>query len=140
MMKKVLPVCTGVLVVLAMVIGCSKKRLATYEANRGRVTGIVTLDGQPLRGGNISFVSAKDSMYRVKCMIKSDGTFTVGDAPVGEVLVSVETESQRLNNPNGYVLIPEKYSNVKTSGLTAAITKPEAEGEGPNLSFDLKSK
>jgi hypothetical protein len=128
----------GVLVVLVLTIGCAKKHVGTHEANRGGVSGIITIDGKPLRGGTISFVLVKDQMYNLACPILPDGTFKAGNAPLGEVLVAIETESQRLNNPNGYVPIPKKYSNTKTSGLKVTITKDDPEGQ--KLTFDLKSK
>jgi hypothetical protein len=132
--------CGGLLVVLAMTLGCGGKKTPTVEANRGRVTGIVTFDGKPLGGGQIGFVLAKDPMYRKTAMIKPDGTFSTRDAPLGDVLVSVENESAKMFNPNGYVPIPRKYSNVKTSGLKAMITVSD-DPEGLKLPpFELKSK
>jgi hypothetical protein len=129
----------GLLVVLAIVVGCDKKAL-TRESNRGLVTGTVTLDGKPLPGGNITFVSAKDPIYRAKTMIGSDGAFIMREAPVGEVLVAVDTEPLKVFNPKYYVPISSKYANIDTSGLTATVTKSEGEADGQKLSFDLKSK
>ena len=145
MCKEIAVVCGGMLVVLMVVVGCGKKP-ATREANRGGVTGMVTLDGKPIGGGTITFISAKDPIYRVTAMVKFDGSFTVSDAPLGDVLVAVETASAQIGNPKGYVAIPLKYANINTSGLTATITKSHGEGqaegeaEGQKLSFDLKSK
>jgi hypothetical protein len=138
MHSKTLLTCGGLLVVLAMAVGCGTKRPVAHEANRGGVKGVVTIDGTPLRGGNISFISATDQMYRVVCPIGADGTFSVVDAPLGDVLVSVDTELLRMNNPSAYVPIPKKYANVKTSGLTATIAKGEADAKP--LTIELKSK
>jgi hypothetical protein len=54
------------------------------------------------------------------------------------VLVAVDTESAKIGNPSGYVPIPKKYMNIKTSGLIATITKDDPEGQ--ELTFNLKSK
>jgi hypothetical protein len=133
-------VCGGLLVVLATAIGCGRKPVK-LEANRGRVTGVVTFDGQPLRGGTITFVSKKDAGMAAKVLLKDDGSFLMKAAPLGEVLVTVETESAKIGNPDGYVKIPKKYTNVKTSGLKATIEKGEGEGEELKpLSIELKSK
>jgi hypothetical protein len=137
MSRKAFVTCAGLLVVFATVFGCGK-RTPTIEANRGSVTGIVSLDGKPLRGGNISFISVTDPAVRKTCTIGPDGSFSVPNAPLGDVLVSVETESEKIGNPNGYVPIPKKYTNVKTSKLKATITKDDPNGQ--KLTFDLKSK
>jgi hypothetical protein len=129
--------CCGIFVLLLVVVGCGKKT-PTHEANRGGVTGSITLDGKPIGGGEITFISAKDPIYRVTAMVRFDGSFRVADAPTGEVLVAVDTASAQIGNPKGYVAIPAKYKNIKTSGLTANILKDKP--EGITLNFDLKSK
>ena len=128
----------SLLVLLATAVGCDR-RTVKHETNRGRITGMVTFDGKPLRGGTITFVSKKDAGTAAKVLLKDDGSFLMKAAPLGEVLVTVETESAKIGNPDGYVKIPKKYTNTKTSGLKATIGKEEAEGQKP-LSFDLKSK
>jgi hypothetical protein len=98
-----------------------------------RATGTITFDGKPLRGGTIFFISATDPMRRAPATIKSDGTFSVADAPTGDVLIAVDNESQKGNNPDAYVALPAKYRKEKTSGLTAKI-------DGSPLTIELKSK
>jgi hypothetical protein len=134
MSGRTLVICIGLIVAFAVSAGCGGKRAQVIEGNRGGVTGTVSLDGKPLRGGNISFISVTDTTLRKTCMIESNGSFKVPNAPLGDVLVSVETESQKIGNPDGYVPIPRKYTDVKTSRLKATITK------GSKLDFDLKSK
>jgi hypothetical protein len=131
---------SGVCVLLGLLIalGCGKRK-PQMEAGRGPAVGTITIDGKPLRGGTIFLVSAKDSMYRVAITIKSDGTFSVADAPTGDVLVAVDNESQKFNNPDNYTPIPKKYRDAKTSGLKATIGGGGAEGQKP-LSIELKSK
>ncbi len=137
MFGKAILAAASVLLALVIVLGCGK-RAPRMEAGRGPAIGTITIDGQPLRGGTISIVSAKDPMYQVVVTIKSDGTFSVADAPTGEVLIAVDNESQKSNNPQAYVPLPAKYTSVKTSGLTATIGK--GAGEGSPLKIELKSK
>ena len=95
-------------------------------------------DGKPLGGGTITFVSVKDSMYRMTAMIHADGHFSAINVPTGDVKVGVETETAKIGNPAGYVKIPAKYADPQTSGLTATIGKDEANGKP--LTIELKSK
>jgi hypothetical protein len=127
-----------VLLALLIALGCGK-RAPQMEAGRGPAKGTITIDGKPLRGGTIFFVSAKDPLMRVALNIKSDGTFSVADAPVGDVLVAVDNESQKFNNPGVYVAIPKKYGNVKTSGLKTTIGTNGPEGPKPVV-IELKGK
>jgi hypothetical protein len=140
MCKHSVLVCSSLLVTLVMALGCGGKRAAKVEANRGPATGTVTLEGKPLKGGSITFISVKDATYHMTCMIKPDGSFTVGNAPLGEVQVAVETESAKMIGPDAYVPIPRKYSKAKTSGLKTTIGQAGPDGENQPLTFDLKSK
>jgi len=137
MLKTICVFCGSLLILVPLLAGCSQKA-KVRDANRDPASGIVNFDGNPLKGGSITFISVKDPMYRMTTMIRPDGHFAVENAPSGEVLVSVETETARFANPDGYVRIPSKYSNPATSGLTATIAKGEA--DGTPLTFDLKSK
>jgi hypothetical protein len=125
------------LIFLVLAVGCGK-RAPVHEANRGPVSGSLSLDGKPLPGGTIGFISVKDPRYCVTAMIQTDGTFRVADAPTGEVKISVDTESARIGNPSAYFPVPAKYRNANTSGLTATINKDGS--EPTKLTFDLKSK
>jgi hypothetical protein len=131
----------AVLLLVPVLFGC--RGTPPIESERTAAKGTVTLDGKPLPGGSILLVSANDPVFRVSVRIKPDGTFSVEDAPVGPVIVSVETESLRdfgtPDNPipKDYVPIPAKYADVKTSGLTATVARGE---DAPPLVFELKSK
>jgi hypothetical protein len=129
---------TGSCLLLALVValGCPKSG-PRMESGRGAAKGTITLDGQPVRGGTIFLVSAKDSRYQVAVTIKSDGTSSVADSPTGEVLVAIDNESQKFNNPQAYVPIPAKYKDIKTSGLKLTVGADQGEG---GLKIELKSK
>jgi len=60
--------------------GCGKKTAT--------VKGKVTFKGQPLTAGNIAFVG-KDRIGQGT--IKTDGSYIVSDAPLGEVTITVTT-------------------------------------------------
>jgi hypothetical protein len=123
----------GFLLILAFSLGGCGHRM-TIESSRAEASGTVTLDGKPLPTGSITFISAEDPRFRVTAMIKPDGGFRVADAPLGRVRVAIETESAR-GNP-GYVPIPARYADAKTSGVTATVVKANQQP----LVFQLESK
>jgi hypothetical protein len=122
--------------------GCSSDKL-------GQVNGIVTVDGKPLNTGSILFQNAAAGVS-LNANIAEDGTFVVktfdknGIPPgVYQVAVRVETfggsETPLVGQPikrklNPSVDVPEKYRDVKTSGLTATVNP----GVNPPMKFDLK--
>jgi len=63
------------------------------QAERVVVSGKVTFAGKPVTGGSIRIVSADDPTRQIHGRIRNDGTFTLSSAPVGRVLVAVETAS-----------------------------------------------
>ena len=111
------------------------------------VSGRVTLDGKPLEFGSVMIQPTGGPAARGT--IRPDGGFTVGTfapgdgAIVGPATVRVACyEQQRPGAPPpqgelalGKSLIPEKYTQFETSGLTATV----AAGMGP-LAIDLTSK
>jgi hypothetical protein len=66
---------------LAATVGCSS------DTGKGKVTGIVTLDDQPLKSGLIRFVPADGQTPTAEAMI-SDGKFSA-EVPVGDKRVSI---------------------------------------------------
>lgn len=129
----------ALLVVLPLLAGCTH-RTKVREGNRDRVSGVVTLDGKPLTGGSVTFISVKNPTYMTTATIR-DGKFSIDNAPTGECRATVETESMRGGPPgqvNRYVPIPEKYRFAETSGLTVTILKGQP--EGTKLAIELKSK
>jgi len=65
--------------------GCGGSATAT-------VSGKVSSNGVPLKGGNVSFVST-EGKRTVSGPINEDGTYKLEKVPVGKVKVVVETES-----------------------------------------------
>jgi hypothetical protein len=135
---------------LLVCIGC---RGGSDRAPTAEVTGNVTLDGKPLKEAAIFF---KTDFARMAVGKVVDGaivevtTYEENDgAPVGENRIAIQSvvHEQPLApsaGPRGpsyaakpmiSVVVPQKYANPASSGLTAMIE------EGTNeLAFDLSSK
>src|SRR5438105_665858 len=73
---------------LGLVAGCSSGKNPEAPA---RVSGVVTYQGKPVPGGVIGFHPAGKAAY--SSAIGADGTYEVVDLPIGEMAVTVETES-----------------------------------------------
>jgi hypothetical protein len=63
----------------------------------------------------------------------SNGAYSTNRAPIGKTLVTVDTYSIQVVDPAAYVPIPERYTNSKTSGLSAEVQP----GENRNVDFVL---
>lgn len=126
---------------LVIDVGCSRRPSVVP------VSGRVTLDGKPLAFGSVMIQPAAGPAARSR--IGPDGTFTAstfapGDgALVGPATVRVACyEQQRPGAPPpegelalGKSIVPEKYTQFVTSGITVTI----APGMAP-LQIDLTSK
>jgi hypothetical protein len=92
----------------------------------GKIDGKVNFEGKPLPGGTVSFHPEKGKPFVAQ--LQDDGTYSVKDVPVGEMKVTIETES--LKNPakppkggKKYIPIPRKYGDPKTSDLTYKVVE-----------------
>ena len=133
---------------VACTLGCSR------DNPRGPVTGKVTLDGRPVTAGRVTFAS-KDLSLSVSAELTPEGTFSIVDAPTGEVVVAIRTKDHatlpmpatKANKPAGggssdftpnqaknplYVPVPARYEDPVTSGLTTTIPK-----SGQKFVFDI---
>jgi hypothetical protein len=125
-------------------VGCGKP-------NAGSLRGKVTFASQPLAGGQITFFAGDAGNSSPKTFpILSDGTFLAFDLPAGTLLVAIDTRvAMRGSKPmvivppnsrpgeggglpkealvfqnstfNQGKQIPEKYTDPRTSGLTAIV-------------------
>jgi hypothetical protein len=77
--------------------------LAGCGSSSGIVTGKVTYNNRPLKGGNVTFVGANGS---ASARINEDGTYTIDKVPTGEAKIAVETSSLR----------PRRVPNYKVKG------------------------
>jgi hypothetical protein len=127
---------------LVIALGCP-----TNSQAPARVSGSVSYKGQAIKAGVMAFHTPDGTAYPAQ--ISPDGTYTATDLPVGELVITVETES--VNKAGGaaqgaeakrrqgtqqpppagvggapppaevYVKIPAKYSNPKTSPLSVTL-------------------
>jgi hypothetical protein len=130
-----------VLVVVGVIglTGCNTGLRNGPPPTGAEVTGKVRLGTTPLGGGTVRLVSATDESRSAVGSIQADGTYTVKNAPLGKVVIAVETESARpfdpafqrggggppagVATPNlKYVRIPTRYAQAKNSGLTLEVT------------------
>ncbi len=113
--------------------GCGSRRRSADD--RAAISGTVTYQGKPLRGGSITFISETQPEMRVTCMIQPNGSFSAADAPLGNVLVAVETHSVMLGgDPTHYVAIPNHYAHAGRSGVTYHIDS----GQNRKVTFQLE--
>src|SRR5262249_13713184 len=119
----------GLLLLGLMTAGCGKPT--------GTVSGKVSYRGRPLPAGTVMFLAEDDGV--ASGPIQADGTFKIGNVPVGTNKVTVATERpvppvprpkdmhpppdvpppEQPPVPAGkYVPIPDKYRNPNESGLT----------------------
>jgi hypothetical protein len=121
--------------------------LAGCKPARATVTGKVTLNNKTLTGGTVSFVASKSLIG--SGAINQDGTYTVNDAPVGEVTITVQTPMPTMGpmvsmkppagmggmpaemrppgdqsaQPLPIVPAPDKYKSAETSPLHFTVAK-----------------
>ncbi len=108
------------------------------------VHGKVTYNGQPVPKGTVSFQStAPEGGRNATGMINPDGTYTLqtenpGDgAQLGEYRVAISARDDAILDyiPKKPVppkrLVPEKYENPDTSGLTATVKSGSNEVDFP---------
>ncbi|HEY1186939.1 MAG TPA: hypothetical protein VGE74_04745 [Gemmata sp.] len=130
----------AVLLVLALA-GCSGNRSGINTG--GKLTGQVTLNGKPIKGGNVLVVS-EDGKFSASGYVNGEGTYTVPEPPLGKVRIALQTSHLRgsmvpkgtgpksggsnegsrgmvMPNPKEIGLefteIPAKYENPSTSDL-----------------------
>jgi hypothetical protein len=125
----------GACFALTALLGCGGG-----NGTKASLTGKVTYNSAPVTGGTISLIptSGASSGVPFPVTIKPDGTFDVGDAPMGPMKVTIETDSVSSAAPSfpmpkganvpdppketgpvaKKVVIPPKYAKPETSGLT----------------------
>ena len=108
---------------LPLLIGCAD--------SKSELKGKVTYKGALLNSGSILFQCESGPVENAQ--IQGDGTYVISGLPKGKAKVSVTVPQPPQPGPDGVitnepgtyepnpVLIPNKYSNVDTSGLTVDI-------------------
>lgn len=109
------------------------------------MTGVVTLDGAPVAGGNLSFIPV-GAGAGASATTGADGTYEVRTGSgeglaVGDYIVTVSANGPPVTRPGsdlpfpGKLLTPKKYSTSQTSDLRASVQAGANE-----LDFQLSSK
>jgi hypothetical protein len=111
----------------AVAAGCSEKQ---SHGGRALVMGEVTLDGNPLSAGTITFMSHDNA--NVNAVPIDGGAYRTDGAPLGECRVTVDTDSVPGAEKAGLV-VPERYRDPAKSELKATIES----GENFGLNFAL---
>jgi hypothetical protein len=100
------------------------------------VSGEVKVNDKPLPDGIISFAS-QGKKKKVREGIIKDGKYSVSDVPVGDTIVTVKEtstmtapapakgSSKTATPPKPTTLIPAKYGDPRTSGLTYTVQAGE---------------
>ncbi|QDT97720.1 hypothetical protein [Gimesia aquarii] len=132
-------VCLLFLLICLTVHGCGGG--ANDAPTVAAVTGTIQFNGKPLEEGTIVFhpTSGRSASGTIKQgKIVEVTTTTKGDgAPVGDAKVTIFSTKPDPKDPSGMgtiSLIPQKYNDVKKSGLNALIKGDEEN----TVSFDLK--
>ncbi len=129
--------CCGLsLGLLALMVGCNP---TPHSAEHAEVSGKVLFQGQPLPGGQVTFITVKGG-FASNGTIDENGNYQI-KAPIGEVEISItnrmlvprggetnapnipkKAEAKEGQIPKGrYVRIPTVYENAHASGLKYTV-------------------
>lgn len=139
----------GLLVLVSLVLGCQRRSRGNIPQT-APVSGVVLLDGQPVEGAMVVFVPTQSPGFGAYAMTDSSGRFQlkssedVSGAVPGNYLVQVtklvtstggaqfvvQEDVEHAQAAGGSVsqeatvtknVLPEKYSNAKTSGIEVTV-------------------
>jgi hypothetical protein len=133
-----LPIFVGILM-MAVIAGCS----SNPQITDAQIRGTITYKGNPLPGGEIRLFSKADPNKSQSGTIKADGSYEVLNAPLGEVMVLIDTEPIKSHpslmmakaGPNApvelkgaggqlkYVPIHKKYRDASATPLSTKVDK-----------------
>lgn len=106
-----------------LLVGCSRPT--------GSITGKVSFKGQPLKAGNISFVST-EGQPTVSSVVGEDGTYNISSIAVGNYKVCIENQSYASGGAAkdsyasyGNKMNKNKGKEAEAKPLDPSITPPE---------------
>jgi hypothetical protein len=126
--------------ILLSSLGCSR---GNPQLTGASVSGTVKYQGKIVTGGMIRLIALRDENETATGRILGDGTFTIPNAPLGEVKVVVDTEMARFDpstmvknappsaitfpkgSPMKYVPIDRKYRDPAQTSVRLTIEKGE---------------
>jgi hypothetical protein len=145
----------GTVLALVLLCGCKSENYNDGLNLGGTLTGIVTLNGAPLRGGRVECY-ADNGKYSVMADLDKTGQFALKEPPLGPCKLVVRTSYLKdhpaapkvgkdgkgnpggsagmvlpLNVGFGYTQIPEKYENLATTDVSVTV-------ERGDQTFDIK--
>ena len=123
----------------------------------GTVSGKVYYQEKPLKGGNVTFVNTEQKVSRL-APIQEDGSYKVEKVPVGEVTITVETQSLKpagrgnlptyappagKESPGGYkppklAENAKRYTPIPGGYATAETSKLKYKVESGSKDHDIK--
>ncbi|MCE9560926.1 MAG: hypothetical protein K8U57_02620 [Planctomycetes bacterium] len=138
----------GLMSAVVLLCGCSSGNYNDGLNMGGTLSGTVTLDGTPLRGGRVECY-ADNGKYSVMADLDKAGKFTLKEPPLGACKLVVKTSHLKNHpaamSPNtkdskgnpggsagmviptdigfGYTQIPEKYENLATTDQTVTVER-----------------
>jgi hemoglobin len=102
--------------------GDMKDKEPPPDPNMARISGKVTIDGEPLTHGFVTFTRTGGPSYSANVL--KDGTFTFKKGfPPGEYTVTIVNTTTPPEPGEKRVPIPEKYSNPETSAIRFTAAK-----------------
>jgi hypothetical protein len=119
---------TNARMVLVAAVCLGLAALAGCEKGRATVSGKVTFNGQALTAGTVSFVAGPNRVG--SDVIHPDGTYTIADAPIGDVTITVNTPEP----PKGPAMArgPDKPP-PGVQGMPSDMKPPGAEELGKSM-------
>jgi hypothetical protein len=127
--------CGALGLAILLALGCGRGD----GVNRGgKLTGKVTIDGKPVSAGEV-IITGTDGKHSMSGRIRTDGTYTVIDPPLGPCKLAVVTSTFKDVPPPSkkkgpvdftdpktgewpiYVPTPARYEKAETSGLTVEV-------------------
>jgi hypothetical protein len=114
-----------------LLVGC-----ADHRPPRGKVSGIVTYQSKPVPTGTVTFFPkaggptaqgdiGPDGRYELTTFDPGDGAVLGSHSVMIEAWRLLPTDPTKDGMPNGVMILPPKYSNPSTSGLTAEVQAGE---------------
>ena len=104
-----------------------------------RVAGNITLDGQPLPAGNISFIPTEGGQSRPTAIDFHNGAYNLDDAPLGSVRVRIISPQETGKMIPGSSQPEPEIIDIVPAGYRQGI-EVEITGDNDKLNFDLTSE
>jgi hypothetical protein len=131
---------------IMFLVGLSVTLMIGCGPSKGEVTGKVTYQGNPLKEGTVQLQALDGTLHSGAV---TDGSYKIPGVPIGKALITVAVNDQSAVDLNKKLaagvrdgkgpsqadlkalekakIIPDKYNDFKTSGLTVDVKSPKTE-------------